>query len=86
MYDRFSTPNETCVNWNTDHAKKSLKALRICITILKRRKDEFYVLHLWDEKNELLTDEIMIRVDVTERRDWKLFHKLMEQYMEYWWD
>ena len=86
MYDRFNDPNETYVNWGTIHAKKALKALRICITILQRRKNEFYIFHLWNEKEDDLTDEVMIRIDMTERRDWKLLHKLMEQYMEYWWD
>ena len=86
IYNRFSDPEQTYVNWETKHAAKALKALRICITILERRRSEFYI-NLWDtEKHPKLTDEIMIMVDYTERRDWKLFHKLMEQYMEYWWD
>lgn len=86
MYNRFSDPEQTCVNWETEHAAKALKALRICITILERRRSEFYI-NLWDnDKDPELTDEIMIMVDYTERRDWKLFHKLMERYMEYWWD
>jgi len=85
MYDRFSDPNETYVNWETDHAKKALKALKICITILERRNSEFYILNLWDE-NEELTEELMAKLNSVERRDWKLFHRLMEQHMEYWWD
>ena len=85
MYNRFSDPHKTYVDWNTKHAAKALKALRICITILERRRSSFYV-GLWDSDKEELTDEIMIKVDYTEQRDWKLLHKLMEQYMEYWWD
>jgi hypothetical protein len=86
MYDRFIDPNETYVNWDTDHGKKALKALKICITILERRRSEFYILNLWDEKNVDLTEELMAKLLSVERRDWKLFHKLMEQYMEWWWD
>ena len=85
MYDRFSDPEKTQVNWETEHALRALKALRICITILERRRSTFYI-DLWDDENEKLTDEIMIKIVSTEDRDWKLLWKLMDKFMLYWWD
>lgn len=85
MYDRFSDPNATCVNWETEHAAKALKALKICLIILERRRSEFYI-GLWDSDKEELTDEVMVRVAYTEDRDWKLLWRLMDKYMLYWWD
>ena len=87
----------------------SLKALKICITILERRQNDFYFdlfSHLFDQKmtfikvdtgyqlspkyrissneNELYkrkNDAISI-----EKRDNKLYHDLLLEYTEYWWD
>jgi len=85
MYKRFKDPYRTDVDWDYPSSKKSLKALKICITILERRRAEFYI-SLWDSNKEELTDELMYLIDNVERRDWKILHSLIHQYMEGWWD
>jgi|694.fasta_scaffold00850_14 hypothetical protein len=87
----------------------SLKALRICIKILERRKNDFYFDLIKD-----LVDQDMAFIEVgngyrlspdyqissnmekynrvkndswaIEKRDYKLYHKLILEYSEYWWD
>ena len=73
MYDRFSDPNKTIVNWETERGARALKALRICIVILDRRRNGFYYSGI-EESYEM------------EQRDWKLLFTLMEKYMRWWWD
>ena len=86
MYDRFSDPDETMVDWEYGRSGCALQALRICITILERRQEDFYTTSLCDSNTRELTDELMVQIHLVERRDWKILHTLMEQYSEYWWD
>lgn len=59
---------------------QGIKAMRICITILERRKNDFYS-HIWNGSKEdiVITDNI-------EKRDWNLFCELFKTYHCYWWD
>ena len=57
---------------------ESVKALRICITILERRKDDFYI--------DLVYEESVEQVIRVEKRDLKLLYTLLHKYSEYWWD
>ena len=52
MYKRFSDPNATYVDWNSKHAKPALKALKICIQILERRKNNYYTDYWWNRGQE----------------------------------
>ena len=83
MYKRFSDPSSTYVNWETEHASKALKALRICLTIFERRRKEFYIMELCDKYFD--TDQAKYIMDI-EDRDWRLLNRLTEKYMLYWWD
>jgi hypothetical protein len=83
MYKRFSDPNATYVNWETEHAKPALKALNICVKILERRRDNYYTDYWWDRGQ---TNEDLIISYQLEKRDWRLFCLMMEKYFNYWWD
>ena len=83
MYKRFSDPNATYVNWETEQDAKALKALRICLTILERRREEFYIMELYSKYFD--TDQIKCVMDI-EDRDWRTLNRLLEKYMLYWWD
>ena len=83
MYKRFSDPNATYVDWDTEHAKPALKALNICVKILERRRDNYYTDYWWSRDQ---THEDLILSSQLEQRDWKLFCRLMEKYFDYWWD
>jgi hypothetical protein len=83
MYKRFSDPNATYVDWETEHAKPALKALNLCIKILKRRRDNYYTDYWWDRGQ---TNEDLIISYQLEKRDWRLFCLMMEKYFNYWWD
>ena len=86
MYDHFTDPDKSMVDWEQENSGRALQALRICITILERRRDDFYTNCIWDSKDEELTDDVMVCLHKIERRDWKILHKLLEQYSEFWWD
>ena len=83
MYKRFSDPNATYVNWEAEHAKPALKALKLCVQILERRRDNYYTDYWWDRGQ---TNEDLIISYQLEKRDWRLFCLMMEKYFDYWWD
>lgn len=83
MYKRFSDPDATCVNWEAEHAKPALKALKLCVQILERRRDNYYTEYWWNRGQT--TEDLKISTQL-EVRDWRLFCKLMEKYFGYWWD
>ena len=83
MYKRFNDPYLTYVNWETEQDAKALKALRICLTILERRRKEFYIMELCDKYFD--TDQAKYIMDI-EDRDWRLLNRHTEKYMLYWWD
>lgn len=83
MYKRFSNPDSTYVDWETDSTSEALKALKLCIQILERRRDNYYTEYWWSRGQ---TDEDLILSAQLEERDWKLFCLMMEKYFNYWWD
>lgn len=83
MYNRFSDPTKTYVDWTTEDSSKALKALGICVKILERRKDDWYTNYWWDNGR---TNEDLPISDELEKRDWSVFCKLMNKYFFYWWD
>ena len=83
MHKRFSNPDTTHVDWNSKHAKPAFKALKLSIQILERRRDNYYTDYWWNRGQE---DKDLMISSQLEQRDWKLFCRLMEKYLEYWWD
>lgn len=83
MYKRFSDPDATYVNWESKHAKPALKALKLCVQILERRRDNYYTEYWWSRGQTTEGLKISAQLEV---RDWRLFCKLMEKYFGYWWD
>jgi hypothetical protein len=83
MYKRFSDPNATCVNWELEHAKNALKALKICVIILERRKNDWYT-DYWYNRGQENSD--LHLSDQLEQRDWRIFCQLLNQYFPQWWD
>lgn len=83
MYKRFSDPDTTYVDWGTKYAKPALKALKLCVQILERRRDNYYTEYWW---NRGQTIEDLKTSAQLEKRDWRLFCMMMEKYFNYWWD
>lgn len=79
MYKRMCSKNNI-VDWSVYDQVKSKKALKICINILERRKNDFYT-EIWDYSNKSLhlTNQI-------EHRDWDIYCKLIQQHQRSWWD
>ena len=79
---------------NQEHSniewKKSVQALRLCILILERQKDDWYYdilskkLHNPNDSLEIY-DSLGIYHDVKDR-DWKIYNTLMYTYYNLWWD
>ena len=71
-----------------------VKSMRICCTILERRRTSWYADMTWSRNlmgsmsHELRNnpDYGLHAMRVCEQRDWKLLWKIMEKYMEIWWD
>ena len=75
----------------TTSRKKSIQALLICIAILERRLNEWYmeVYHSspnMDSDDTLLSYESnLLEVMSIEKRDQQVLWKLIQKYSEYWW-
>lgn len=75
----------------TTSRKKSIQALLICIAILERRLNEWYmeVYHLspnMDSDDTLLSYRSnLLEVMSIEKRDQQVLWKLIQKYSEYWW-
>ena len=75
----------------TTSRKKSIQALLICIAILERRLNEWYmeVYDLspsTDSDGTLLSYESnLLEVMSIEKRDQQVLWKLIQKYSEYWW-
>jgi hypothetical protein len=83
VYKRFSDPNETYVDWESESSNKALKALHICLIILKRRREEWYITNLYEHHFNKETVKLVIEI---EDRDRHLLYTLMDKYSELWWD
>ena len=77
--------------YTTTSRKKSIQALLICIAILERRLNEWYmeVYHSspnMDSDDTLLSYESnLLEVMSIEKRDQQVLWKLIQKYSEYWW-
>jgi hypothetical protein len=69
-------------DWEHEDSAKALKALRICISILERRQNEFYISICAD----VYDVEQIENIYKCERRDMEVFGKLLGKYLPYWWD
>ena len=78
----FFISEHAVTDWDVPEQDKALRALRICITILERRSDNFYLLICSDVYN---MEEIKLIYEI-EKRDQKLLGKLIGEYLNYWWD
>jgi hypothetical protein len=83
MYKRFSYPNSIYSNCESEHAKNALKALKLCIQILERRRKDWYT-DYWYNRGQKNSD--LYWSDQLEQRDWRIFCRLLNQYFPYWWD
>lgn len=70
MYNRFNS-DKSPADWT--YKPEALKALKISLSILKRREENWY----WN----LGTEE-----QQAEQKDWKLFCRILEKYFHFWWD
>jgi hypothetical protein len=78
----FFESKDSVTDWEHEDTAKALKALRICVTILERRREEFYIAMCSDLDNYRLVENIM----KCEERDMMVFGKLFGKYLPYWWD
>lgn len=81
MYN-FLISEDAVTNWDVPEQDKALRSLRICITILERRRQSFYVdlcANVYEEHIIKLSYEI-------ENRDERLLGQLIGKYLSYWWD
>ena len=77
----FFESKNSVTDWTVPEQAKSLQALRICVSILERRTESFYIQisHNYDM-------ETIHRIMKCEERDMKIFGKLFGKYLGYWWD
>lgn len=80
-YDFFTSENAV-TNWDEQEASKALRALQICITILERRQNNFYLMMC----STICSKEEIDNITKCEQRDMELFGKLFGKYLNYWWD
>lgn len=78
----FFISDKAVTNWDEQHAAKSLKALHICILILERRLDNFYLKLCSD----IYSFEETKKITGIETRDQKLLGYLLGEYLSQWWD
>lgn len=83
VYNKFSDPNGTYINWESEPSNKALRALHICLTILERRREEWYITNLYEHHFNKETVKLVIAI---EDRDRHLLYTLMDKYSELWWD
>lgn len=80
----FFISNDSYTDWDAVDEGKALKALRICITILDRKLNSFYIMNLQPD-GELSLKQVKDIMKV-EERDQKLLGYLLGKYMSWWWD
>lgn len=78
----FFVSDDSVTNWDEKDAKKALKALHICIIILERRLDNFYLKLCSD----VYSFEEVKKISGIEDRDQKLLGQLLGKYLSHWWD
>lgn len=80
-YNFFVSKN-SITNWEVKEQKEALKALRICIVILERRLNYFYV----DICENIDSPHIIKYSFEIEKRDKERLGYLMGKYISHWWD
>lgn len=78
----FFISKDSVTNWEVPEQAKSLQALKICIDILDRKRNGFYVSLVKD----VFTNDNVKQIYDLEERDQKVFGKLFGKYLSYWWD
>jgi hypothetical protein len=81
MYN-FFVSKEAVTNWEVADQDKALQALKICVTILERRREEFYMQLAHDLSSLKETEKIY----ACEERDMRVLGNLLGKYLGYWWD
>jgi hypothetical protein len=79
----FFTSEQAVTEWTVPEQQKSLKALRICINILDRRLNDFYLEYI---PSYVFDSDLAELCDKIEKRDEQLLGKLLGKYLSYWWD
>ena len=80
--DFFESKNSV-TDWTVPEQAKLLQALRICVTILERKRNDFYI-SLCHE--DICSKEEINNIVKCEQRDMEVFGKLFGKYLDYWWD
>lgn len=78
MYECLSKKEDLYIEYQEEELVKSIKALRICITILERNSINFY-------SSLPLKSGLYSEAFKTEIRDEKLFAYLFSKYKHHWW-
>ncbi len=78
-----------------------MKALKICITILERRRDDWYsktfhylildTYDIMDSESEFTVNEEIYdlksnNAESVYNRDWKIYCNIVNKYQDHWWD
>jgi len=79
----FLLSKDAVTNWQVPEQAKSLRALKLCIVILERRNNNFYLNNLYSSD---LTQDEFESIQKIEIRDGQLLGKLLGKYLSYWWD
>lgn len=81
----FFISKDAVTDWEYEESKKALKALRICIIILDRQLNDFYIMKLTPEGGFDSADEAK-KVLAVEQRDERVLGALLGKYLTWWWD
>ena len=79
--DFFESKNSV-TDWTVPEQAKALQALRICVAILERKQNDFYIMRC----NAICSKEEIDNIIKCEQRDMEVFGKLFGKYLGYWWD
>lgn len=96
-------PVYTTCKMQYEGMEKDIQAMRICLEILKRRKDNWYT-ETWHicysshhkypkqffakmtDEEEVESKRGLEMMHEGEKKDWKLFCRILEKYNDRWWD
>lgn len=79
----FFESKNSVTDWTVPEQAKALQALHICVTILERKQNEFYISIC---REDICNVEEIDRAIKCEQRDMEVFGKLFGKYLGYWWD
>ena len=78
----FFESKDSVTDWSVPEQAKALQALRICVAILERKQNDFYISICKD----ICSKEEIDNIVKCEQRDMEVFGKLFGKYLDYWWD